>query len=70
MFGPIVSLNTHLKGLVLNQVSSGLSEWLPPGLSHPLTHGPMCLFIPLAGRNEALMVCVPPDWLWEGIPKD
>lgn len=68
-FSPIVSLNAHLKGLVLHQVSSG-PEWLSPDLSYALSHRPMCLFTARAGRNEALMVCVPQDWLWAGIPKD
>lgn len=45
-FGRVVSVNTHLKGLVLSQVTSGPSEWLSPDLSYLLSRGPVCLFTP------------------------
>lgn len=45
-FSSTVFLEHPFKGLVLNQVSSGPSEWLSPDLSYPLSHGPVCLLTP------------------------
>lgn len=59
-----VSLNTHLKGLVLNRDSSVLLSNLQVSLltwswtACPPVHSG-CLSTPVAGRSNILVVCVP-----------